>query len=161
MRPELMDYLQAHGGRLPETPAAWVEAMNAARPFTVQGVLDIRFVAVDDESVTVEMPITDAARQPLGMLHGGVSLLLAETAASAHATWKVNLLERMPVGVEVSGSHLRAAREGTVVAVARVVQRGRHFVVHEVEIRHKEQGKLLSLCRVRNFYRPLAAREGR
>ncbi len=154
MRPEVMEYIQSNG-TLPTSPKEWLEAMNAARPFTVQGVLDIWFTDVGDDFVVLEMPITDASRQPLGLLHGGVSLLLAETAASGHATWKVDLRERIPVGVEVSGSHLRPAAEGTVQAIGRVVQRGRNFIVHEVEIRLKESGELLSLCRVRNFYKPL------
>lgn len=153
MRPEVMAYIQENG-TLPTDPQAWLEAMNAARPFTVAGALNIHFTDVGDDFAVLEMPITDAARQPFGLLHGGVSLLLAETAASGHATWKVDLRERVPVGVEVSGSHLRSATEGTVQAVARVAQRGRHFIVHEVEIRLKGSDEVLSLCRVRNFYKP-------
>ncbi len=154
MRPEVLAYIQENG-MLPTEPQAWLEAMNASRPFTVTGTLDIRFTDVGDDFVVLEMPITDAVRQPFGLLHGGVSLLLAETAASGHATWKVDLRERVPVGVEVSGSHLKSATEGTVQAIGRVLQRGRHFIVHEVEIRRKEDGALLSLCRVRNFYKPV------
>ncbi len=153
MHSEVMAYIQANG-MLPTEPQAWLDAMNAARAFTVAGTLDIRFTDVGNDFVVLEMPITNAVRQPYGLLHGGVSLLLAETAASGHATWKVDLRERVPVGVEVSGSHLRSATEGTVQAVARVAQRGRHFIVHEVEIRLKGSGEVLSLCRVRNFYKP-------
>jgi len=153
MRPEVLAYIQAQG-TLPTEPQAWLEAMNAARPFTVQGTLDIRFTAVGDDFVVLEMPITDAVRQPFGLLHGGVSLLLAETAASGHATWKVDLRERIPVGLEINGSHLRSATEGTVQAVGKVLQRSRNFIVHQVEIRLKESDQLLSVCRVTNFYRP-------
>ena len=152
MHTAVLAYIQAHG-MLPTEPQAWLDAMNAARPFTVQGVLDIRFVDVGEDFVVLEMPITNASRQPYGLLHGGVSLLLAETAASGHATWKVDLRQRMPVGLEINGSHLRSATDGTVQAIGKVVQRSRNFIVHRVEIRHKESGRLLSVCRVTNFYK--------
>ncbi len=152
MHPEIHAFIRTHG-TLPTEPEAWLKWMNATRPFTVMGVLDIRFTAVSDETVALEMPITDAVRQPFGLLHGGVSLLLAETAASGHATWKVDLRQRVPVGIEVNGSHLRSATEGTVHALGRVIRRSRNFIVHQVEIRHKESGALLSLCRVTNTYR--------
>ncbi len=154
MRPEVLAYIQENG-TLPTEPQAWLDAMNAARPFTVQGTLDIRFTDVGDDFVVLEMPITDAVRQPFGLLHGGVSLLLAETAASGHATWKVDLRQRVPVGIEINGSHLRSATEGTVQATGKVLQRSRNFIVHHVEVRLKESGQLLSVCRVTNFYKPM------
>ncbi len=156
MRTEMLTYIQEHG-TLPTDPQAWLEAMNAARAFTVAGVLNIRFTDVGDDFVVLEMPITDAVRQPYGLLHGGVSLLLAETAASGHATWKVDLRQRVPVGLEINGSHLRSATDGTVQAVGKVVQRSRNFIVHQVEIRHKESGQLLSVCRVTNFYKRMGS----
>ena len=91
----------------------------------------------------------------LGLLHGGASLLMAESAASAHASWKVDFTQKMPVGVEINGSHLASAREGHVRATATVLRRSRAFIFHEVDITHEESGKLLCRARVTNYYKPV------
>ena len=99
------------------------------------------------------MPITDAARQPMGLLHGGISMLLAETAASMHACWGLDVTKTVPVGIEINGSHLSSARDGRVRAVGEVIRRGAQLVVHEVRITHEETGRLLCVARVTNFLR--------
>ncbi|MDX1520405.1 MAG: PaaI family thioesterase [Anaerolineae bacterium] len=128
---------------------------------TALETLDIEIVSIDDEQVVLRMPITPKVHQPLGQLHGGVSLVLAETAASLHAAWGINLLEKAPVGIEINGSHLRSAAEGTAEAIAKPVRRSRTLVVHQVEIYHVETGKLLTIARVTNYYKSVgAARDG-
>ena len=82
-------------------------------------------------------------------------MLLAETAASAHATWGVDLSQVQPVGIEINGSHVRSASEGEVRAVGTVVRRSRSIIVHQVEIIDHQSGKLLSTIRVTNFYKPV------
>jgi uncharacterized protein (TIGR00369 family) len=118
--------------------------------------LGIELVAIDESQVILSMPITNAARQPMGLLHGGATMLLAETAASFHAAWGVDLAQKVPVGIEINGSHLRSAREGTVRAVAKALRRSRSLVVHQVDIYHLESGHLLSTARVTNFYKAVA-----
>lgn len=133
--------------------AAWLDAMNQVHAGTALDVLGGSVVDVSDTHIEIHMPITDASRQPFGLMHGGVSMLLAETAASSHATWGVDLTEVQPVGIEINGSHLRAAKEGMVKALGRVLNRTRRFIVHEVEISHLDTGKLLARARVTNYYR--------
>ncbi len=113
--------------------------------------LDMDVTRFDADGIELTMPITDKCRQPFGLLHGGMSLVLAESAASMHSCWGVDLSEVSPVGVEINGSHLRSAREGTVRAVGRVLRRTRSLVVHEVEVSHVESGDLLCVSRVTNF----------
>lgn len=60
-----------------------------------------------------------------------------------------------PVGVEINGSHLRAATAGTLKAVARVVRRGRSHIVHEVDVLLEESGELLCRGRMTNYYKPV------
>ena len=81
--------------------------------------------------------------------------MLAETAASAHASWGVDLSQVQPVGIEINGSHVRSASEGEVRAVATVVRRSKSLIVHHIEIIHHDTGKLLSTARVTNFYKPV------
>jgi uncharacterized protein (TIGR00369 family) len=132
-----------------------LEEIRTRQKGTAVDVLGIDLVSIDDEQIVFRMPITNAVRQPLGLLHGGVSLLLAESAASTHAAWLVNLAEKVPVGVEINGSHLRSASEGTVQAVGKVLRRSRSLVVHQVDIYHLETDKLLCTARVTNFYKPV------
>ena len=122
-------------------------------PNTALEPLQAEVTSVDEKSLTLRMPISNAARQPFGLLHGGISLLLAESAASMHSAWDINPEEVIPVGIEINGSHLRSATSGHVVATARVLRRSQALAVHTVEIVHEESGNHLCVCRVTNYYK--------
>jgi uncharacterized protein (TIGR00369 family) len=122
-------------------------------PKTALEPLGTRVVSVNEESLTLRMPITDASRQPFGLLHGGISLLLAESAASMHSCWDVDLTAVFPVGIEINGSHLRSASSGFVLATAYLLRRSKTLAVHEVKIVHEETNELLCVCRVTNYYK--------
>jgi 1,4-dihydroxy-2-naphthoyl-CoA hydrolase len=126
--------------------------LEALAPGTSLEAMEVRIESVDDESIVVSMPVTDRVRQPMGLLHGGMTMFLMESAGSIHACWKVDLSKRAPVGIEINGSHVQAAGSGTVRATARVVRRSRTFIVHTIEVHHVESGRLLSTGRMTNFY---------
>lgn len=138
----------------PKDRNLWIQGSARMMEGTAMEALGVKLVDIGDEHIELTMPITDSARQPYGLLHGGVSMVLAETAASFHATWGVDLSERMPVGIEINGSHLNSAKEGSVRAVGRVIRRSRALIVHQVDIYHVESGRHLSTARVTNFYKP-------
>ena len=135
--------------------ALWKSFWEHNKSRTCAGVFDIELVSIGDEGITLRMEITDASRQPFGLFHGGVSMVLAETAGSMHACWGTDLTKVSPVGIEINGSHVGSATEGHVVATARVIKRGRTLVVHEVEIVHEESGKVLNVSRITNLYVPM------
>jgi uncharacterized protein (TIGR00369 family) len=145
---------------IPSDVEAWRAAFDASRDQTVAGALGIQFVDVADDYLVLEMPITDASRQPMGLLHGGVSMVLAETAASFHACRGVDLGQVAPVGIEINGSHLASADRGVVRCTARVLRRSRSLIVHECDVRHVETNKQLCAARVTNFYRPIGQQRG-
>jgi 1,4-dihydroxy-2-naphthoyl-CoA hydrolase len=122
-------------------------------PSTALEPLGVHVTSVDEESLSLRMPITDACRQPFGLLHGGISLLLAESAASMHSCWGIDLNSVFPVGIEINGSHLRSASSGFVVARAQILRRSKTLAVHEVKIVHEETNELLCVCRVTNYYK--------
>jgi uncharacterized protein (TIGR00369 family) len=122
-------------------------------PSTALEPLGTQVTAVNSESLSLRMPITDASRQPFGLLHGGISLLLAESAASMHSCWGIDLNSVFPVGIEINGSHLRSASSGFVVATAQLLRRSKTLAVHEVKIIHEETNELLCVCRVTNYYK--------
>lgn len=121
---------------------------------TTMGALGIVLTDFGPDHLVLEMPITDAARQPMGLLHGGVNMVLAESAASMHAALTCDLSREAPVGIEINGSHIRSATEGRVRATARVIRRSRTLVVHEIEMTLVETGELLCTSRVTNLFRP-------
>ncbi|MDN6566247.1 MAG: hotdog fold thioesterase [Actinomyces sp.] len=101
------------------------------------------------QRTVLTMPV-EGNRQSVGLLHGGGSAALAETAASLAAqaqAWSVGA--RSAVGVELSISHLRSTRSGQVTAVATALHLGRTSTVHLVDIRD-ERGTLISSARVTN-----------
>lgn len=122
-------------------------------PHTALEPLGIRVTSVSTESLSLRMPITDATRQPFGLLHGGISLLLAESAASMHSCVGIDLDSVFPVGIEINGSHLRSASSGFVRATAHLLRRSKTLAVHEVKIMHEESNELLCVCRVTNYYK--------
>ena len=140
---------------IPQDEQAWLDGFNFVSKNTAVEHLGIKLESISADQIVLTMPITDKARQPFGLLHGGISMALVETAASFHATWGVDLSEVAPVGIEISGSHVRSATEGTVRAVGQVVRRSRSMIVHQVDVYLVETGKLLTTARMTNYYKPI------
>jgi 1,4-dihydroxy-2-naphthoyl-CoA hydrolase len=122
-------------------------------PNTALEPLGVHVTSASEESLSLRMPITNASRQPFGLLHGGISLLLAESAASMHSCWGIDLNSVFPVGIEINGSHLRSASSGSVLATAQLLRRSKTLAVHEVKIVQEETNELLCVCRVTNYYK--------
>lgn len=137
----------------PQDKAAWIQGFKASIAKTAMAPHHVELVDIDNDSIVLEMPIGDHARQPFGLLHGGISLLLGESAASMHACWGVDLSARVPVGIEVSCSHISSATEGRVRATGTVVKRGRTLIRHKIDIVHVDTERLLCEVRVTNLYK--------
>ena len=109
--------------------------------------LGIEYVETEPGRVVMTMPVDGRHHQPLGFLHGGASVVLAETVATTGA-W-LNCPEgKIAFGSEINASHLRPKREGTLTAVGTPVQVGRTNQVWDVEIRD-EEGKPVCVSRCR------------
>ena len=132
-----------------------LENINAVIENTAAGHHGVRVVEVEEDRIVLEMVITEKSKQPMGMLHGGVSMLLAETAASLHAGVGVDLSEKVPVGIEINGTHVSSATSGEVKVIGKVIRRTRNLIFHQVDIYQKEDDRLLSTARVTNFYRKI------
>jgi 1,4-dihydroxy-2-naphthoyl-CoA hydrolase len=100
--------------------------------------LGVEFMEVEGDRVVATMPVDERHLQPLGYLHGGVSVTLAESVASVGA-W-LNCPEgKTAFGTEINASHLRAKRSGRLTAVGVPVHKGRNSQVWEVRIRDEEE----------------------
>lgn len=102
-------------------------------PNTVMALLGVELVEATPERVVMRMPVTWKTHQPLGLLHGGVSAMLAESAASVGGA--VSVPEgKSVVGIELNASHLRAMREGTLTATATPLRKGRTIHVWDIAL---------------------------
>jgi uncharacterized protein (TIGR00369 family) len=111
----------------------------------IHGLLDVAVLEASPERVVLSLPVTWKVHQPYGILHGGVSALLAESAASLGAALAAGP-DRRVVGIEIGASHLRALREGTLIATATPVRAGRTVQVWEVRLTDGD-GRAISLAR--------------
>ena len=112
------------------------------------GDLGVEFVGLDPDRVVATMPVDGRHLQPLGFLHGGVSVTLAESVATVGA-W-LNCPEgKVAFGSEINASHLRPKRGGTLTAVGTPAQVGRREQVWEINIRDEEDRPVcVSRCRL-------------
>ena len=115
-------------------------------PHTVFAPLGITVVSYDPDALQVALDIDERHHQHLGMLHGGVSVLLAESAASLAAAMSVDLRTTIVAGVDISATHLRPKQTGRLVATARPLFRGRTTHVYEIAI-NDEDGSLICASR--------------
>lgn len=101
-----------------------------------------------DGKCIVEMPITDKVLQPFGFVHGGINVVLAETAASL-GTFKMIAEDEIAFGMEVNANHLKAKREGMLTATAVLKHGGSTVHVWEIEITDEDDALVaLSRCTV-------------
>ncbi|MBC7911461.1 MAG: hotdog fold thioesterase [Pyrinomonadaceae bacterium] len=125
---------------------------------TVLNTLNISIESAEKERVVLSMPVTEKVHQYTGLLHGGVSVVLAETAAAIGAALNTDLTRYTPVGVEINANHLRSVSSGTVKAEARPVYLGRQMSVWSIEIKD-ERERLVSVSRCTLALKPGSALE--
>ena len=106
---------------------------------TVHETLGIRAVEVGPDKVVMEVDVTPKVHQPMGLLHGGVSAVLAESTASMGAYMNCSP-EQYAVGIELNISHLRARTDGTVRATATPVRKGKSVHVWAIDLVDEKGG---------------------
>ena len=114
---------------------------------TLMRAIGIRITEIDEDFLRGTMPVDARTRQPYGLLHGGASVVLAETLGSMAGGLCVDPAQQAVVGLEINANHLRAAREGVVTGTARAIHVGRSTQVWEIRIEN-EAGKLVCISRL-------------
>lgn len=127
-------------------PIDVVEA-NALRQGTLIEHLGIVVTEAGDDWLRATMPVDARTKQPFGLLHGGASVVLAETLGSMAGGYCVDPATQMVVGLEINANHLRAVREGTVTGTARALHVGRSTQVWEIRI-EDEAGRPVCVSRL-------------
>ena len=116
-----------------------VEVLNAHAPRTLVGHVDIRFIEVGDDFLRATMPVDARTRQPYGVLHGGASVVLAETMGSTGAAACIDQERFQCFGQEINANHLRPVSSGLVTGLARPFHIGARSQVWGIEIRDARQ----------------------
>lgn len=129
------------------TTSASVEALNAVRAGTLWEALDQRFVEASPDRVVMTMPVSPAAKQPMGVLHGGATVALAESAASVGTWLGIDRAVEECYGLEINCNHLRTRREGVLRAEAIPLHRGRRNWVWDIRVFAHDDDTLVAVAR--------------
>ena len=131
-----------------------IEQLNAGQKNSIGELLDIRIESFDDDSLTASMPVDHRTHQPFGLLHGGASVVLAESVGSMAAYLCVDPSKFYCVGLEVNANHLRGVRSGRVTAVAKAIHIGRTTQVWDIRLT-SDDGKASCVSRLTMAVVPL------
>lgn len=112
--------------------------LNRRCEHTMSDFLGIVFTEVGDDYLVATMPASPRTRQPLGIIHGGASVVLAETIASTAANMAVDFEQYYCVGLEINANHVRSVREGLVQAVTRPIHLGRTTQVWSIDLTNED-----------------------
>ncbi|BAV09870.1 1,4-dihydroxy-2-naphthoyl-CoA hydrolase [Filimonas lacunae] len=116
-------------------------------PPNIGTVLGIEFTEWDDNSIQARMPVDARTHQPFGILHGGASVVLAETLGSVASLLVVDPAKYRPVGLEVNANHLRPVKNGYVTGVCTPLHIGGKTHVWDIKI-YTENQKLVCISRL-------------
>lgn len=127
-----------------------IEQLNNLCKGTFIGYLNIEFLDYGDDFIKARMPVDSTKHQPMGILHGGVSLSLAETVASGGSFLLVDETRYSVLGLQVTGNHVGTISQGDIIARGELVHKGEMTHIWDVKI-SSEEGKLISVVRVTNI----------
>jgi 1,4-dihydroxy-2-naphthoyl-CoA hydrolase len=114
---------------------------------TMGGHLGMEWVEVGDNYLKIRMPVNERTKQPYGLLHGGASVALAETAGSVASHFVVDADKFICVGLEINANHVRGVTEGFVMATCTPIHIGASTHVWDIKI-HDDREKLVCISRL-------------
>jgi len=115
----------------------------------MQEFLGIEFLEIGDDFLKARMPVNERTKQPMGLLHGGANVTLAESLGSVASVMCIDLEKKSCVGLEINANHIRAVRSGYVYGITRPVHLGRTTQIWEIKI-FDESDKLTCISRITN-----------
>lgn len=124
-----------------------LEEMTESAKDTAVRTLGIEYLEVGDDFIKAKMPVDERTRQPFGILHGGASVVLAETLGSVAANYCLRKSNQAAVGLEINANHIRSVASGWVYGTARPHHIGGTTQVWEIRIEN-EDGKLTCISRI-------------
>jgi len=121
---------------------------------SMPGHVGIKFIAIDNSSITATMPVDDRTKQPFGLLHGGASAVLSETLGSVASNLCIDLAKHNAVGIEINANHLKSATSGLVTGICKPIKIGRTLHIWQTKI-YNEAKELICLSRLMTMVVPV------
>ncbi|MBC3538171.1 hotdog fold thioesterase [Rufibacter sediminis] len=128
-------------------PDVTLDQLNAWNKNTLGEHLGMEYTQIGEDFLIGRMPVDHRTHQPLGLLHGGASVALAETLGSVGATMFLDLEKQYCVGLEINANHIKSVRSGYVYGKATALHVGRKTQVWEIRIT-SEAGDLVCISRI-------------
>ena len=114
-------------------------SLNQMSQGTMLEHLGIEFTDITAETISAKMPVDHRTRQPMGLLHGGASVALAESIGSVASYLSVDTEKQACVGLDINANHLKGVREGWVYGTAQALHLGRRTHVWEIRVTNEDQ----------------------
>ncbi|WP_339877312.1 hotdog fold thioesterase [uncultured Algoriphagus sp.] len=124
-----------------------LDLINETGKNTMTDHLGIVFTEIGDDHLSATMPVDERTKQPMGLLHGGANVVLAETLGSVAASLTIDLKKQVCVGLEINANHLKGVKSGLVTGITTPIHIGKTTQVWEIKITN-EQGQLCCISRI-------------
>ena len=121
--------------------------LNLISNDTLISHLKIEFTDVGEDFVKAKMPVNETTFQPMGLLHGGASVALAETVGSSGSHLMIDSKTQYAVSIEINANHVGSAYKGHVHALGKIIHKGRSTHIWNIDIKD-DNGKMISICRL-------------
>jgi len=128
-------------------PAVTLDMLNAMCRNTMMEHLGIEVTRIEESSLQARMPVDHRTHQPYGLLHGGASVVLAETLGSMASHCTLSDANKYCVGLEINANHIRSVRSGYVYGVAQPIHLGNRTQVWEIRVSNDQQ-ELVCISRI-------------
>lgn len=128
-------------------PGISLDMLNKLSGNTMVRHLGIEYTQIGDDFIEATMPVDHRTHQPLGLLHGGASVALAETLGSVAATCCVDTTVQYCVGLEINANHIKSVKEGKVIGRTKPIHIGKKTQVWEIRITNEQQ-ELVCISRI-------------
>lgn len=124
-----------------------LEEVNSIFDKYMTKYLDIKAIEIRDDSIIATMPITDKVRQPFGILHGGASVVLAESIGSVASNLAIDSERYAGVGLDINANHVRSASQGTLKAICSPLHIGKTTHVWDIKM-YDDSENLICISRL-------------
>lgn len=124
-----------------------IDQLNSTSQNTMVSHLGIEFTSIGSDYIEATMPVDHRTKQPMGLLHGGANVVLAETMGSIASSLTIDTDKFACVGLEINANHLKSVREGKVRGVSKPIHLGKSTQVWEIKI-FNEENQLCCISRI-------------
>ena len=121
---------------------------------TLMQTLKIEYIDAGLDFLVAKMPVNSSVHQPMGLLHGGATVALAESVGSAASVMFIDKNSQEIRGIEIAANHLKSKSEGEVFATAKIIHKGKSIHLWEIRI-VDENNNLISICKLTNMVLPI------